>query len=90
MLELGALSREAAQMTVSIRFSMTADGMPDTASFRLVDQSSASHAAAQNAFDLGRRAVIECAGAGYDLPLDKYNRWRDIIVDFGPDGPGGM
>ena len=82
----GALSREAAGMTVSVRFNMAPDGTPERDSFRMAGQTGGSDAAAQQAFEVGRRAVLECARGGYALPLDKYHRWKDIIVDFGPGG----
>lgn len=82
----GSLSREASAMTVSIRFSMAANGMPISDTIRLMDHQGGSPAGAQQAFDVGRRAIIGCAGAGYPLPPEKYNRWKDVIIDFRPDG----
>lgn len=84
---IGALSMEGAKTTVSIRFSMGPDGMPDPATMRLMGHSGGSPAGAQQAFEVGRRAIIGCAKGGYPLPPEKYARWKDVIVDFRPDGP---
>lgn len=84
---IGALSMEGAKTTVSIRFSMGPDGMPDPATMRLMGHSGGSPAGAQQAFEVGRRAIIGCAKGGYPLPPQKYARWKDVIVDFRPDGP---
>ncbi|MCF3972890.1 protein TolA [Paracoccus salsus] len=85
---VGALSLEAARMDVSVEFRLAPDGRPDPASFRLVDQRGGSQYAAQNAFEVARRAIIICGRDGYALPPGKYNRWREVIVDFRPDGIG--
>lgn len=85
---VGALSLEAARMDVSVEFRLGPDGRPDPASLRLVDQRGGSKFAAQNAFDVARRAIIMCGRAGYPLPPEKYGRWREVIVDFRPDGIG--
>lgn len=85
---IGALSREAAGTTVSVAFSMSADGMPEPGTMRLMGHSGGSPAAAQQAYEAARRAVLRCAGNGYDLPADKYNRWKEVIIDFRPEGVG--
>ncbi|MDO5706634.1 MAG: cell envelope biogenesis protein TolA, partial [Paracoccus sp. (in: a-proteobacteria)] len=82
----GALSLDAAQTSVSIRFTMDPNGIPDPASLRLDASDGGSPAAVQQAFEVGRRAILECGRGGYALPPEKYNRWRDTIVDFRPQG----
>lgn len=85
---IGSLSREAQRTSVSVQFSMTPDGMPEPDSVRLVESQGGSDAAAAQAFEAARRAILRCAmqGQGYDLPAEKYARWRDTIVDFRPQG----
>lgn len=85
---IGALSLEAARMDVSVEFRMAPDGRPDAGSLRLVDQRGGSQFAAQNAFEVARRAIMMCGRNGYALPPEKYGRWREVIVDFRPDGIG--
>ena len=84
----GALSLEAQQMSVSVAFSMTADGRPIDASLRIADYRGGTDAGAQHAFQVARRAIMMCGGAGFPLPFDKFSRWRDVVVEFRPDGIG--
>ena len=42
----------------------------------------------RQAFDVARRAILMCGRAGFALPSGKYGRWRDVVVDFRPDGVG--
>ena len=85
---IGSLSREAQRTAVSVQFSMSADGMPDADSVRMIAFDGGSDAAAAQAFEAARRAILRCAlqGDGYNLPAEKYGRWRDTIIDFRPQG----
>ena len=83
---VGALSVEASRMTVSVGFSLTPQGVPDQNSLRIVDFNGGSEAGAQQAFEVARRAILMCGRSGFDLPASKYGRWRDVVVDFRPDG----
>ncbi len=65
---------------------LTPDGRPDAASLRISDFRGGSPGAAQQAFDVARRAILICGGNGFDLPASKYGRWRDVEVTFRPDG----
>ncbi len=85
---VGALSVEASRMTISVGFSMTPDGRPEPASLRMADYRGGSETAARQAFDVARRAILMCGRAGFALPSGKYGRWRDVVVDFRPDGVG--
>ncbi|SNT76599.1 hypothetical protein [Paracoccus seriniphilus] len=85
---VGALSLEAARMSISVEFRMGPDGRPDANSLRLVDLRGGSKHAAQNAFDVARRAILMCGRNGYPLPAEKYGRWQEVIVDFRPEGIG--
>ncbi|AZY94868.1 protein TolA [Paracoccus sp. Arc7-R13] len=83
---LGALSVEASQMTVSVGFTLSPDGVPDQNSMRIAGYQGGSESAAQQGFEVARRAILMCGRAGFDLPASKYGRWRDVVVDFRPDG----
>ncbi|MFN4061641.1 MAG: protein TolA [Paracoccus hibiscisoli] len=83
---VGALSVEASQMTVSVGFTLSPGGVPDQSSLRIAGYQGGSEGAAQQAFDVARRAILMCGQAGFDLPASKYGRWRDVVVDFRPDG----
>lgn len=82
----GALSLEAAQTSVSIRFQMLPNGSPDPDTIRLDGSEGGSPAAVQQAFEVGRRAILMWGLEGHSLPPEKYNRWREMIVDFRPQG----
>ncbi|WP_405402893.1 protein TolA [Paracoccus sp. Ld10] len=83
---MGALSVEASQMTVSVGFTLSPTGVPDQNSMRLAGYQGGSEGAAQQGFEVARRAILMCGRAGFDLPASKYGRWRDVVVDFRPDG----
>jgi hypothetical protein len=83
---VGTLSSEAMRVTVTIRVEMLESGKPDTASITMVDYSGGSEAAAQQAFEAGRRAVIRCAKDGYELDPAKYGQWNVLNLVFDPSG----
>lgn len=85
---VGSLSREAQGTSVTVAFSMSPDGMPEAGTMRLMGHSGGSPAAAQQAYEAAQRAVLNCAGTGYALPAEKYSRWKDVIIDFSPNGVG--
>jgi hypothetical protein len=43
-------------------------------------QSSGNRAADESA----RRAILICGQRGYNLPAEKYDAWRDVVVNFDP------
>ena len=69
---------------VTISFAMGTDGRPDPDSFAIVGT------AAHGAFDAAKRAVLRCAGAGYDLPKDRHDAWDQIQMTFTANGIGSM
>ena len=85
---VGSLSREAQRVSVTVEFEMSQDGMPIEDSVRLVGHDGGSDAAAAQAFESARRAIIRCGYQkdGYQLPIEKYARWRQTIIDFRPQG----
>ncbi|MBM3603679.1 MAG: hypothetical protein FJX25_02750 [Alphaproteobacteria bacterium] len=83
---IGALSVEASRMVVSVGFSLSPDGVPDQNSLRIAGYRGGTEAGAQQAFEVARRAILMCGRAGFDMPASKYGRWRDVVVDFRPDG----
>ena len=85
---IGSLSRDAQRTAVTVAFEMTPAGMPDAETVRLVGAEGGSDAAAAQAFEAARRAILRCAlqQDGYRLPAEKYARWREIIIEFRPQG----
>jgi len=77
----GALSTDAATVTVVVGMDMTLDGAPSN--LRLVSQTGGPSVAAQQAFDTARRAILRCAP--FPLPPEQYDQWRTIEMTFNPE-----
>jgi hypothetical protein len=82
---VGSLSSEALRTTVVVTVNMTKDGMPVLSSIKQLSASGGSGKAAKQAYEAARRAIIICSKSGYDLPRDKYDRWRNIEITFNPE-----
>ncbi len=82
---VGSLSSEALATTVVVAVSLSQDGKPQVDTIRMVSSSGGDDGAARQAFEAARRAIIRCGAKGYDLPADKYDRWRDIEMTFNPE-----
>jgi hypothetical protein len=82
---VGSLSTEALGTTVVVSVRMGEDGRPDNGSIRMDSFSGGGDAAARQAFEAARRAIIRCGANGFNLPADKYDQWRDIEMTFNPE-----
>jgi hypothetical protein len=82
---VGSLSSEALRTTVIVKVRMGEDAKPVSGSIELLSSSGGSDAAARQAYEAARRAIIRCGANGYDLPKDKYDHWRDIEMTFNPE-----
>lgn len=82
---VGSLSTEALNTTVVVGVEMAEDGRPVSGSIRMIDATGGSDAAARQAFEAARRAIIRCGANGFDLPVEKYDHWRDIEMTFNPE-----
>ena len=78
---LAALSTEAAQVSVVVGMEISLDGVPSN--LRMISYRGGNDAAAQQAFETARRAVLRCQP--YALPAEKYDQWRSIEMTFNPD-----
>jgi len=81
----GALDAQARATSVTVGFSMTAQGLPVKDSFHLIGAQSPPVQAEQDSFAVAKRAILRCAGAGYGLPDDKFARWEHIELTFAPE-----
>lgn len=81
---VGSLSTEALSVTVVVNVSMGRDGRPDPGSIRMLDYVDGNESAARQAYETARRAIIRCGANGYDLPIGKYQQWREIEMTFNP------
>lgn len=82
---VGSLSSEAMRTIVTVSVNLGRDGRPDTGSIRMIDFEGGSEAAARQAFEAARRAVIRCGVSGYDLPEESYDHWRELEITFNPE-----
>ncbi len=82
---VGALSTEALAVTVTVSVALGRDGVPQDGSIRMIDARGGSDAAARQAYEAARRAIIRCGAQGFDLPAEKYDHWRDIEMTFNPE-----
>jgi hypothetical protein len=77
----------AANVTVTVAFSLNPDGTVIPASVKLLSNSGGDAGAVQVAFEKARRAILRGSSEiGFNLPPDKYDQWRDIEMVFNPDG----
>jgi len=82
---VGSLSSEALMVTVTLAVSVAQTGIPDAGSIRMIGFEGGSEAAARQAFEAARRAVLRCGATGFQLPPEKYDQWRDIEMVFNPE-----
>jgi hypothetical protein len=78
---------QAANVTVTLSMQMDRNGHVVASSLRLLSSSGGSGAAVETAFQAARRAVLRCdqMKGGYDLPIEKYDRWKEIEMTFNPE-----
>ena len=75
----------ASRVIVEVGFSLDQSGRV-TGEVRLVG-SDGDGSATQTAYQAARRAILRCQGQnGYDLPIEKYSHWKDVIITFDPSG----
>jgi hypothetical protein len=82
---VGSLSTDALGTTVVVGVAMSPDGKPVNSSIRMASFSGGSEAAAGQAFEAARRAIIRCGARGFDLPVEKYGQWQNIEMTFNPE-----
>ncbi|PIE16572.1 MAG: hypothetical protein CSA68_02080 [Rhodobacterales bacterium] len=82
---VGALSTEAMQSKVVVRFELGRDGKPDIGSIRMTGFEGGTQAGAKRAYETARRAIIRCGASGYNLPIEKYEQWKIVNITFNPE-----
>lgn len=75
----------AARVTVEVGFSLNRDGTVIGNEVRLIS-SDGDQSATNTAFEAARRAILRCQSGGYELPDDKYEQWKDVVITFDPSG----
>lgn len=88
---VGTLSNAAQRVKLTLRVPMKEDGTPDSNAITMTTFSGGDDAAAAQAFEAARRAVIRgvkgCGGkTGYDLDPAKYSDWNVMNLNFDASG----
>ena len=78
---ISALSPEAQATTVTLGVALGPDAVPRVEAITLL-ASDAPAAAAQEAFEAARRAVLRCGASSLSLPPDHYDQWRHMELTF--------
>jgi hypothetical protein len=81
----GSMSTAAQRTKVTVGVSMNQDGTPIVGSIKLLGSSGGTAASAEQAFQTARRAIIICGKSGFQLPVEKFDAWRDIEIGFDPE-----
>ena len=56
--------------TVTVRVDMNRDGKPDIKTIKMTGYEGGSEAAAKQAFEAARRAIVRCGSDGFPLPAE--------------------
>lgn len=75
----------AARVTVEVGFRLDRSGRVEGSEVELIS-SDGDQSATNTAFEAARRAILRCQSGGYQLPADKYDQWRDVVITFDPSG----
>jgi len=81
---VGALSSDALQVTVTVGVTVAQSGVPDAGSVHMIGFQGGTEAAALQAYEAARRAILRCGAKGFQLPPEKYDQWREIEMEFNP------
>lgn len=84
---VGALTGAAQTTVVTLRIALTPDARPGLVT--LAHASGDDVGATEAAFQAARRAVLRCGQAGFPVPADRYDQWREIEMVFDPTGMRG-
>jgi len=76
---------QAADVTVVVGMSLDRDGRVVGGSLRRLSATGGNENAANAAFEAARRAILRCQRGGYNLPIEKYEHWRDVEITFNPE-----
>jgi hypothetical protein len=88
---IGSLSSAAQRVKLVMRVEMNEDGTPIGSSIEMTGYEGGDDAAAQQAFEAAKRAVVRgvkgCGGkTGYELDPAKYGTWNVMNLTFDASG----
>ncbi|MEQ6201472.1 hypothetical protein ABMC88_00330 [Sulfitobacter sp. HNIBRBA2951] len=67
---------------VTVAFSLDRSGRPVAGSVTL---RGTGQGMAKASYHAAKRAVLRCGRGGFDLPVEKYAKWRNIELTFDPE-----
>lgn len=79
---VGVLGTDALAVSVVVGFQMDKSAKPVADSVQMISAKGGSGSAVDRAYGAARRAILRCGAKGYNLPLDKYDQWREVEVSF--------
>ena len=79
---IGALSTEASQVLIVVAVTLSQDQKPSA--IQMISFKGGSEAAAKLAFTAAKSAIYRAAAEGFNLPVDKYDDWKDLELTFDP------
>ena len=79
---VGSLSAEALKVSIKVSVNLAENGVPEAEGITMVSHSGTNEAAAAQAFEAARRAIIRCGADGFELPPDEYEEWETITLEF--------
>ena len=82
---VGSLSAEAMRTSVTVLVEMGRDSKPVISSIQRLSFQGGNESSARQAYEAARRAIIRCGNDGFDLPPEKYDRWRELELVFNPE-----
>ncbi len=82
---VGALSSEAKRITLTVRIFMDTKGKPINIELQGQTGGTTNGTAVETAFDVARRAITKGLENGHDLPIEKYDLWKEVIYTFNPE-----
>lgn len=72
------------RVIVTVGITLSPDGKID-GDVRLIDAKGGNDTQTAAAFQSARRALYRCGVSGYELPVGKYDQWKEMTVTFDPN-----
>jgi len=70
---------------VTVTFELDRAGKPIPDSLALIGAGKDTSDAVKSAYNNAKRAILRCGAKGYELPLEKYDLWRNMELTFNPE-----
>ncbi len=85
---VGALSTAASEVSITVGFELDRSKKVVGNVVTLISGQDGDDRAIQNAYDVARRAILQCQtrNGGFNLPDDKFDRWQQVELTFDPTG----